>query len=770
MTVAPTGASHVLVVDDDELITELLAESLRARGHGVSVAATGAEALDVLAERGADLVVSDVNMPDLNGFELLRLLRGDPGTRWLPVMLLTSRTDSSDVVHGLSLGADDYISKPFRLEEVVARIEGRLARPPVPLEDLRVDSSTGLLAREQLDEELRREFGRFTRGGAEGCVAVIGLAELEGIEVRLGATASDAALREVASLLLASLSPLDLVGRIDNTHVGVLLPETAPADARRRLEQATARIAGATLPVGRERLRATPSTGFIPFDDADSAEQLLARARVALDYATAHLDLVPLQWQHRMDKDVERQRAEAERLRHGETVGTLWRRVRTPVQVALTFVLGVVLPYLAYAALDERGIDVTPFMYVVVVVTLAVTGGLITLEGMLSVRVADPPEEPGEPYPPASAVIAAYLPNEAATIIETLEAFLRVSYPAGLQVVLAYNTPEPMAVETLLHDLADRHERLTVVRVEGSTSKAQNVNAALAQITGRFVGVFDADHHPDPDSFRRAWRWLSNGYDVVQGHCLARNGDASFVARMVAVEFEAIYGVAHPGRARMHGFGIFGGSNGYWRTDLLHEVRMRGSMLTEDIDSSLRVLESGGRVRSDPRLVSRELATTTLRQVWNQRMRWAQGWFQVSLEHLWRGLRSRDLTLRQKLGLVHLLAWRELYPWVSLQMFPIIAFWLVRGDPIDWVVPIFVLTTLFTTSVGPLQTWFAYRNADPQIKQHRRWFWQFLLFSSPFYTEYKNLIARTAQVKEAMGERDWRVTPRSADAETAQEA
>jgi cellulose synthase/poly-beta-1,6-N-acetylglucosamine synthase-like glycosyltransferase len=105
-------------------------------------------------------------------------------------------------------------------------------------------------------------------------------------------------------------------------------------------------------------------------------------------------------------------------------------------------------------------------------------------------------------------------------------------------------------VEQALRRIAARDPRFVPYRVEGSTSKAQNVNAALSVVTGEFVGVFDADHHPAPGAFDRAWRWLSSGYDVVQGHCVIRNGDASWVARTVAVEFEGIYAVSHPGRAR----------------------------------------------------------------------------------------------------------------------------------------------------------------------------------------------------------------------------
>lgn len=248
------------------------------------------------------------------------------------------------------------------------------------------------------------------------------------------------------------------------------------------------------------------------------------------------------------------------------------------------------------------------------------------------------------------------------------------------------------------------------LRVARSTSKAQNVNAALAFVTGEFVGIFDADHKPDPDEFRRAWRWLSNGYDVVQGHAVVRNGDASLVARTVAVEFESIYAVSHPGRARLHAFGIFGGSNGFWKTDLLRRTRMRGSMLTEDIDSAMRVVEGGARIASDPALVSRELAPTEWRALWNERMRWAQGWFQVSLRHIGPVLRSRHMSLQQKTGAMFLLGWREVYPWISVQMFPIIAYKAYSAggvSKLNWAIPILVLTTVFTLSVGPGQVVFA---------------------------------------------------------------
>jgi cellulose synthase/poly-beta-1,6-N-acetylglucosamine synthase-like glycosyltransferase len=352
--------------------------------------------------------------------------------------------------------------------------------------------------------------------------------------------------------------------------------------------------------------------------------------------------------------------------------------------------------------------------------------------------------------------------------METLESFLSNDYPAGVQIILAYNTPKDMPIEATFKEMAKRHPNFLPLRVMGSTSKAQNVNAAVIRCTGKFVGVFDADHKPDPGSFQRAWRWLSNGYDIVQGHCLIRNGDESWVARMIAVEFESIYSASHPGRARFHGFGLFGGSNGYWRTNLLRLTRMHHFMLTEDIDSTLRVVISGHKVGNDPYLISRELAPTTLKQLRNQRLRWAQGWLQVSVKWIVPALRSPHLTFRQKLGMFHLLVWRELFPWFSIQVVPILCFWIYDWgfENINWLVPIFVATTLYTAATGPGTVWFTYKLADPSIKRHKGWFGRYLYESFFFYTPFKNLLSRWSHVKEMMRERVWRVTPRTVRSHT----
>lgn len=491
----------------------------------------------------------------------------------------------------------------------------------------------------------------------------------------------------------------------------------------------------------------TPAIGLAEVDGP--AAEVMLRAVEAAERARARKDLQPVRW----TPEVAHQPL-PEPLRRMRVATT-----GTAVQILLSFLAGLVLPFLLYLGLDALGYDVTDVVYLAVVAALVLTALGVWAESLLALRETVPPQVGGEP-PRASIIIAAYLPNEASTILGTLDAFSRLDHP-DYEVVLAYNTPTPLPLEARLVELAEANPWLKVLRVDGSTSKAQNVDAALDVITGRYVGIFDADHHPEPGVLRRAWAWLATGADVVQGRCVVRNGDESPVARTIAVEFEVIYGVAHPGRARLHGFGIFGGSNGFWSRDAIHAVRLHGQMLTEDIDASLRAVSRGLRIVSDPGLVSRELAPTTWRQLWRQRTRWAQGWFQVTLRHTLRAALSPDMTFRQRVGAVHLLLWRDAFPWLSLQIIPLLAFWLVRGDALDWRIPVFVVTTVLVTFTGPLQIAVARRVAHPDIRSRRGWFLRYLVVNSVFYAAMRNLIGRAAQYREILGRDEWNVTTRS---------
>lgn len=117
--------TRILVVDDEKTITDLVGIYLRNEGYQVTLAYTGADAARAVLSQDFDLAVLDIMLPDIDGFELLRTIRAD---HTYPVIMLTARDSQADKIEGLTLGADDYVVKPFRPLELVARVKAQLRR------------------------------------------------------------------------------------------------------------------------------------------------------------------------------------------------------------------------------------------------------------------------------------------------------------------------------------------------------------------------------------------------------------------------------------------------------------------------------------------------------------------------------------------------------------------------------------------------------------------------------------------------------------------
>ena len=124
MTQAPT----ILVADDEEDLRELVSYRLSRSGYEVVEAVDGQEAFELATERTPDLMVLDVMMPRLDGYELTRRVREQDSLRSVPVILLTARSQETDVSRGFDVGADDYLKKPFNPDELVARVRAVLGR------------------------------------------------------------------------------------------------------------------------------------------------------------------------------------------------------------------------------------------------------------------------------------------------------------------------------------------------------------------------------------------------------------------------------------------------------------------------------------------------------------------------------------------------------------------------------------------------------------------------------------------------------------------
>ena len=150
-------ATRILVVDDEDNITFLLSSALRHFGFEVQTAASGRAGIDAVASFEPDLLLLDVMLPDLDGFEVCRRLR-TAGTR-TPVLFLTARDGTEDKVRGLTLGGDDYLVKPFSLEELVARVQAILRRAGLAREELAVLRCADL--------EMHDDAHRVTRAGTD---------------------------------------------------------------------------------------------------------------------------------------------------------------------------------------------------------------------------------------------------------------------------------------------------------------------------------------------------------------------------------------------------------------------------------------------------------------------------------------------------------------------------------------------------------------------------------------------------------------------------
>jgi len=145
---------RVLVVDDDYFIKEIVSTALAENGFAVSKAGNGLEALEIIQKERVDMVILDVVMPKMDGWQLLQELRAKPETAYLPVIFLTTRAREKDRVKGFQLGVDDFLAKPFNVNELVLRVKRML---------------------ERVDRENRMPLGQ---NGLQGSITDIGLASL----------------------------------------------------------------------------------------------------------------------------------------------------------------------------------------------------------------------------------------------------------------------------------------------------------------------------------------------------------------------------------------------------------------------------------------------------------------------------------------------------------------------------------------------------------------------------------------------------------------
>ena len=266
---------HVLVVEDSPEISALIVLTLRIEGYQVSQAPDGIRAFEMASSLLPDLILMDVMMPGLNGFQVAEKLKEQSSTRTIPLIFVTAKSELGDLVHGLET-AVDYISKPFAVPELVARVRAALRMKNLQKELQQsneelsrlalTDGLTGLLNRRGFDQQLEDEIWRARRFEHGLGLLVFDLDRFKSVNDTWGHTQGDVVLRGFAEVLMNSSRRVDKVARFGGEEFVLLLPATDAEGVEivgEKVREATAAMEIECPPCEGQILQVTVSAGGV---------------------------------------------------------------------------------------------------------------------------------------------------------------------------------------------------------------------------------------------------------------------------------------------------------------------------------------------------------------------------------------------------------------------------------------------------------------------------------------------------------------------------
>lgn len=298
MKLLPDRKPKILVVDDVPLNVELLRTYLNTAGYHVFEAGDGEQAMQIVAQKKPDLLLLDIMMPKMNGFEVCKRLKSDPKTRFIPIVMVTALQSIEDKVQGIEAGADDFITKPFNKMELLARVRSllrikflydelvkkiyQLDQAKKRLQQLAItDGLTGLYNYRFFKEQLLHEMDRAARHNLSLSLIMMDIDNFKIYNDTNGHPAGDEVLRRIAKVLQNNIRKIDIAARYGGEEFAIILPEESPESAKIVTEKIRRLVEEEPIPFEDKQpnKKLTISLGLATFPiDAEDWKQLVSKA------------------------------------------------------------------------------------------------------------------------------------------------------------------------------------------------------------------------------------------------------------------------------------------------------------------------------------------------------------------------------------------------------------------------------------------------------------------------------------------------------------
>ena len=219
----------ILIVEDSSVNGKLCEKLLNKNGFDTAVCTDGESAIEFVHTNSPDLILLDIVMPGIDGFEFCNAMKNNPATKHTPIIFLSSMNDEESIIKGFNSGAVDYITKPFRHQELLARTRTHVELKKAKEKLLRMaitDELTCLVNRRYFMGRLLDEYERAKRYDTIFTLAMIDLDFFKNVNDTFGHQAGDAVLRKISDTMKLSLRLTDIIGRIGGEEFAVILPET----------------------------------------------------------------------------------------------------------------------------------------------------------------------------------------------------------------------------------------------------------------------------------------------------------------------------------------------------------------------------------------------------------------------------------------------------------------------------------------------------------------------------------------------------------------